>query len=153
MAEVKGDRLYVHLSASQTRRRLKRFGHGVRKVQSAGKNQAVIIHTATRRHLEELKSLFADAAPSTSPADMGVPIENLRNLGPASAAALREVGIVTLDDLRRLGPAGAYRLVEFQRPGVGHNLLWALAAALDDRDPASLSDEEKWRLLAEAEGE
>ena len=60
MADPKGTRLLVHLSASQTRRRLKGFGHGVRKIQSAGRDQAVVIHTATGRHLEELKSLFAD---------------------------------------------------------------------------------------------
>jgi hypothetical protein len=54
MADPEGDKLCVNLSASQTRRRLKGFGHGVRKVQSAGRNQATIIHTAIGRHLEEL---------------------------------------------------------------------------------------------------
>jgi len=44
MTELKGQALCVNLSASQTRRRLKGFGHGVRKIQSAGKNRAVIIH-------------------------------------------------------------------------------------------------------------
>lgn len=62
MNDIKGDRLYVSLGASQVRRRLKGFGHGVRKIQSAGKNQSVIIHTATGRHLEELEMLFADSA-------------------------------------------------------------------------------------------
>jgi len=37
MADPKGDKLYVNVSALQTRRRLRGFGHGVRKVQSAGK--------------------------------------------------------------------------------------------------------------------
>jgi hypothetical protein len=60
MADPKGFRLLVHLSASQTRRRLKGFGHGVRKVQSAGRDQAIVIHTATGKHLEELMSLFSD---------------------------------------------------------------------------------------------
>ena len=45
--------------ASQVRRRLKGFGHGVRKVESAGRNQAVIVHTATGRHLDELARQFA----------------------------------------------------------------------------------------------
>lgn len=49
MAEPKGDKLFVNLGASQVRRRLKGFGYGVRKVQSAGRNQAVIIHTANGR--------------------------------------------------------------------------------------------------------
>lgn len=60
MADPKGFRLYVNLGASQTRRRLKAFGHGVRKVQSAGRGQAIVIHTATGRHLEELEEVFAD---------------------------------------------------------------------------------------------
>ena len=61
MADPKGDHLYVNLAASEVRRRLKGFGHGVRKIQSAGKNRALVIHTATDRHLEELKAVFWDA--------------------------------------------------------------------------------------------
>jgi len=66
MSEIKGDRLYVNLSASQVRRRLKGHGFGVRKVHSAGRNQAVIIHTATGQHRDELHALFADVMPSPS---------------------------------------------------------------------------------------
>jgi hypothetical protein len=60
MADPKGDMLYVNLSASQVRRRLKGFGHGVRKVQSAGKGRAVVIHTATGKHFEELVAVLGD---------------------------------------------------------------------------------------------
>ena len=60
MKEIKGDQLYVNLSASQTRRRLKGHGFGVRKIHSDGRNQAVIIHTATGQHRDELHALFAD---------------------------------------------------------------------------------------------
>ena len=60
MPDLKGDKLLVNLGASQTRRRLKGFGHGVRKVQTAGRNSAVIIHTASGRHLQELENKFAD---------------------------------------------------------------------------------------------
>ena len=60
MHEFKGARLFVNLGASQTRRRLKGFGHGVRQVQTAGTGKAVIIHTATGQHLEELQAKFAD---------------------------------------------------------------------------------------------
>jgi DNA transformation protein and related proteins len=60
MPDPKGDNLVVNLGASQTRRRLKGFGHGIRKVQAAGRGQAVIIHTATGRHLQELEAKFAD---------------------------------------------------------------------------------------------
>ena len=61
MVEIKGERLYVNLAASQVRRRLKGHGFGVRKVHSDGKNRAVIIHTATGDHLRELKALFQNA--------------------------------------------------------------------------------------------
>lgn len=57
---VERDSLYVNLGASQTRKRLKGHGFGVRKVQTAGKGRAVIIHTATGGHLQQLRSVFAD---------------------------------------------------------------------------------------------
>jgi DNA transformation protein and related proteins len=85
--------LYVNLSASQTRKRLKGYGFGVRKVAAADRNQAVIIHTATGDHLRRLQSLFADVLSSPSQEGVGTPIENLRNLGPSSAAWLRGVGV------------------------------------------------------------
>ena len=64
MKDVKGNRLYVNLSASQTRRRLQGHGFGVRKVHSIGRNQAVIIHTATGQHCQDLHALFADVISS-----------------------------------------------------------------------------------------
>jgi hypothetical protein len=64
MNEIKGDRLYVNLSASQTRRRLQGYGFGVKKIHSDGKDRAVIIHTATGQHREELHRLFADVISS-----------------------------------------------------------------------------------------
>jgi DNA transformation protein and related proteins len=57
---IKGDRLHVDLGASQVRRRLKGHGFGVRRVMTAGKNRAVIIHTATGEHLRQLEALFRD---------------------------------------------------------------------------------------------
>lgn len=65
MSDPKGFHLYVNVSASQARKRLKGFGHGVRKVQSAGKNQAVVVHTATGRNLQELEAKFADVGCSS----------------------------------------------------------------------------------------
>jgi DNA transformation protein and related proteins len=67
MAEPKGDKLYVNLGASQVRRRLKGFGHGVRKVQTAGRNRAVIIHTARGQNLRELEAKFADVGYASPP--------------------------------------------------------------------------------------
>ena len=60
MTDIKGDRLHVRLSASGVRRRLKGLGYGVRKIQSAGRNEAIIIHTATGQHLRELVALLQD---------------------------------------------------------------------------------------------
>jgi len=60
MGAIKGEKLYVNLSASQTRRRLHGLGFGVRKVESAGRNQAVIIHTATGDHRRELLAILED---------------------------------------------------------------------------------------------
>ena len=64
MKDIKGERLYVNLSASQTRRRLHGHGLGVRKVHSNGEKRAVIIHTATGQHRDELHALFADVVAS-----------------------------------------------------------------------------------------
>lgn len=60
MNGLKGFRLRVRLGASQARRRLKGLGFGVRKVESAGRGQSVIIHTATGQHLRELQAIFQD---------------------------------------------------------------------------------------------
>ncbi len=149
MGEWKGHRLYVNLGASQVRRRVKGFGHGVRKVQATGRNQSVIIHTATGQHLRELKSLFADVLTTEVEDLLAAPIENLRNLGPKSAMWLKEAGIGTIAELMRLGPVLAYRIVKQRQPSVSLNLLWALAAGVADRDWRDLSDEEKQRLAGE----
>ncbi len=69
MTDIKGDRLYVNLGASQVRRRLKGYGFGVRKVFSDGKNRAVIIHTATGDHLRALAALFQDVIESPEEAE------------------------------------------------------------------------------------
>lgn len=71
MKFIKGYRLYVRLSPSQTRRRLRGQGYGVRKVESAGKDRALIIHTATGHHRHELEMLFADCIePPAEPDDI-----------------------------------------------------------------------------------
>ncbi len=153
MGEPKGYKLFVNIGASQTRRRLKGFGHGVRKVQTAGRNQAVVIHTATGGHLRELEAKFADVGFSSTESDLSQPIENLKNLGPKSGQWLREVGITTIGELERIGPVVAYRLVRQQQKNAGLNLLWALAAGLKDLDWRDLTDEQKDHLRSEAEME
>ena len=59
MPDLNG-KLFVNLGASQARRRLKGFGHGVRKVETDDSNKAVIIHTATGQHLRQLQAKFTD---------------------------------------------------------------------------------------------
>jgi DNA transformation protein and related proteins len=76
MRDVKGDKLYVSIGASQARKRLKGFGHGVRKVETAGRHRAVIIHTALGRNLEELAAKFADVGFAYSESELGEPIES-----------------------------------------------------------------------------
>lgn len=77
-------------------------------------------------------------------------IETLRNLGPRSAAWLREAGIATIADLRQYGPVAAFRLVKQRQPRASVNLLWALAAGLNDQDWRTLSDAAKRQLRREA---
>lgn len=72
MADPKGAYLYINLPASQVRRRLQGFGHGVRKIQSAGRNRAVVIHSATGRNLAELEQRFADVGCSDQPFESGL---------------------------------------------------------------------------------
>ncbi len=79
MKQIKGERLYVNLGASQVRRRLKGHGFGVRKVESAGTQRAVIIHTATGQHLRELKALFQDVLPSAEDEGRDEEIESTTN--------------------------------------------------------------------------
>jgi DNA transformation protein len=62
------------------------------------------------------------------------PIESLRNLGPKSGHWLREVGIHTIADLQRIGPVVAYRIIKQRQPSTSLNLLWAMAAGLEEKD-------------------
>jgi hypothetical protein len=138
-ASVKGFRLYVNLGASQARRRLKGHGFGVRRVETVGAGRALIIHTATREHLRALEALFADVLDQPATEEEPEPVESrhvedLRNIGPTSAAWLRDVGIPTEAELRRFGPVFAYSLVKQRQPACTRNLLWALAGALADTD-------------------
>ncbi|MEZ6068401.1 MAG: TfoX/Sxy family DNA transformation protein [Planctomycetaceae bacterium] len=147
-ATPSGDRLYVNVSATETRRRLAGRGLGVRKVHSHGRNQATILHTAVGKHLQSLTRLFADVGCSDDERQLGQPIQNLRNLGAVSAGWLRDVGVLTIEQLGSLGPAAAYRLVKRRYPRCSLNLLWAIAAGLRELDWRELDDLEKSRLRA-----
>jgi len=75
----------------------------------------------------------------------------IRNVGPKSAAWLRQVGVRTQDDLVRLGPVEAFMKVKRAgfRPSL--NLLYALAGAIEDCHWADLPDERKKALVAAVE--
>lgn len=78
------------------------------------------------------------------------PVTSLRNLGPKSAMLLMEAGIRTIDELRELGAVKAYGWAKALHPKkVSLNLLWALAAGLQERDWRELSKAEKVALTAE----
>lgn len=76
-------------------------------------------------------------------------IEDLRNLGPASAEWLHTVGIVTLADLKRVGAVGAWQLVRTNQPRASLNLLYAMHGALTGQSWQEISAAEKDRLRQE----
>lgn len=65
-----------------------------------------------------------------APPGAGPPLESLKNLGPASAAWLREAGIHTREQLARLGPVEAFLRVQQTGRQPSVNLLYAMAGAL-----------------------
>jgi hypothetical protein len=75
----------------------------------------------------------------------------IRNVGPKSAAWLRQVGVRSHDDLVRLGPVEAFMKVKRAgfRPSL--NLLYALAGAIENCHWADLPDERKSALVLAAE--
>jgi len=74
--------------------------------------------------------------------------DKIRNVGPKSAAWLRQVGVRTTDDLARVGPVDAFLKVKRAgfRPSL--NLLYSMAGALADCHWADLPEDRKQELLA-----
>ena len=74
----------------------------------------------------------------------------IRNIGPKSAAWLRQVGVRTQDDLIKLGPVEAFMKVKRAgfRPSL--NLLYSLAGAIENCHWADLPVGRKDELLASA---
>ena len=77
--------------------------------------------------------------------------EKLRNIGPKSAAWLRQVGLRTREDLEAAGPLDAYMRVRRAgfRPSL--NLLYALEGALRDIHWQEVPDERRKELVEAAE--
>lgn len=74
----------------------------------------------------------------------------LLNVGPKSAAWLRQVGVRTMDDLRTHGAVGAFWKVKKAGFKPSLNLLYALAGAEQGCHWTALSADEKNRLVTEA---
>lgn len=75
----------------------------------------------------------------------------IRNVGPKSAAWLRQVGVRSLDDLRSTGVVETFMKVKRAgfRPSL--NLLYAMQGALDDCHWADLAEDVKASLVLAAE--
>jgi len=78
-------------------------------------------------------------------------MSKIRNVGPKSAAWLRQVGVRETEDLARIGPVEAFLKVKRAgfRPSL--NLLYSMAGALADCHWADLPEERKQELLAALE--
>ncbi|MCR6702338.1 MAG: TfoX/Sxy family protein [Dokdonella sp.] len=77
--------------------------------------------------------------------------EKIRNVGPKSAAWLRQVGVRTLEDLQRIGPVEAF--LKTKRAGFrpSLNLLYSMAGALADCHWTDLDEADKQALIADLE--
>lgn len=75
------------------------------------------------------------------------PSEKIRNVGPKSAAWLRQIGIRTEEDLRKFGAVEAYRRVKLAGFKPTLNLLYSMAGAEDDCHWTQLSEERKASLV------
>ncbi len=77
--------------------------------------------------------------------------EKIRNVGPKSAAWLRQVGVRTIEDLTREGAIDTFLKVKRAgfRPSL--NLLYSMEGALVDCHWTDLSDERKQQLVSEYE--
>ena len=78
-------------------------------------------------------------------------LASLPDIGPASIAWLRAIGIETVSELRRVGPAEAYGRIAYRfGSAVNRNLLYAMAMGLQGRKYNSATEAEKRRLCEEA---
>ena len=80
------------------------------------------------------------------------PIIELRNIDPAIAQWLHEVGIDSADQLREIGAARAYRTMRAWRPWSAELIvLWALEGAINDVDWIDVTPERRLALRREVD--
>ncbi len=75
--------------------------------------------------------------------------EKIRNIGPKSAAWLRQVGIKSTEDVRALGAYAAFLKVRRAGFKASLSLIYGLAGAEDDCHWQTLDPERKAALLAQ----
>lgn len=80
-------------------------------------------------------------------ASPGTTTDKIRNIGPKSAAWLRQVGIRTDEDVKRLGALECFIKVKKAGFKAGLNLLYALAGAEDDCHWQDIGEARKQSLL------
>ena len=80
------------------------------------------------------------------------PQEKLRNIGPKSAAWLRQVGLRTREELAEVGAVDAFMRVKRAGFKPSLNLLYALEGALLDCHWQEVPEATRIRLVDEAEG-
>ncbi len=83
---------------------------------------------------------------------MAAPSSKIRNVGPKSAAWLRQIGIRSDEDLRKIGAVEAYRRVKLAGFKPTLNLLYSMAGAEDDCHWTQLSEERKAALVLASDG-
>ncbi|MBB6094245.1 DNA transformation protein [Povalibacter uvarum] len=59
-------------------------------------------------------------------------VASLKGLGPKSSAALRTIGISTIEDLRARDPFDVYAELRLKVPGTSLNFLYGLIGAIED---------------------
>lgn len=85
--------------------------------------------------------------------DLPPALEQMKGLGPKSAAQLKQVGITTPQELKALGAIKAFmRLREKGATKPSLNFLYAMVGALEDKQWLHIARAEKGRLLIELEG-
>ncbi|MCF7222323.1 TfoX/Sxy family protein [Marilutibacter chinensis] len=78
-------------------------------------------------------------------------LPKLRNIGPKSAAWLRQVGLHTREDLETAGPVEAYMRIKRAGFKPTMNLLYAIEGALCDCHWQEVPETRRQQLVAEAE--
>ena len=82
---------------------------------------------------------------------MSAPPLKMRNIGPKSAAWLRQVGLKTAEDLVEAGPLEAFMRIKRAGFKPSLNLLYSLEGALRDCHWQEVPEERRAELVAAAE--